>query len=138
MESKGLVRDEFNALRVEINGTRARAFWILCMGSFGVPIMAYIASTEARQVMPLVPLAALVLIIAYLTEVNNMMRAARYIRENIETDPDNAIGWEAWLEGNGHHRLMETLRRRSHRHSIHLLLHDSRACLEAAHGRHDR
>jgi len=107
METKGLVKEEFNTLREEIKMVRNRAFWILCMGLFGIPILTYLASDSERPVMLLVPFSALALLISYLTEQSNMMRAARYIRERIETDSENGLGWEDWLESSTRHRLLE-------------------------------
>lgn len=107
MDTKGLVRDEFNTLREEIKMVRNRAFWILCMGLFGIPILVYLASDTEKPVILLVPFSALALLIAYLTEQNSMMRAARYIREHIETNAENGLGWEDWLESGAGHRALE-------------------------------
>jgi len=107
METKGLVRDEFNTLRNEIKATRARLFWIMGMGVFGIPILTYAASHVGDSVMLLVPFSVLVLIVGYLDEWSNMIRAARYIRESLESNPDLALGWETWLESRGELRSME-------------------------------
>ncbi len=107
METKELVKEEFNTLRDEIKATRARLFWLVGMGLFGIPILTYFASDADKPVMLLVPFSALVLIVGYLTEQNNMMRAARYIRERIESDGKHSLGWEAWLESRPGQRVME-------------------------------
>jgi hypothetical protein len=107
METNGLVKQEFITLRDEIRATRYRLFWIVAMALFGVPILTYVASTAAAFVMLLVPFSVLALIIVFLSEQNVMMRAGRYIRERIEADPEQKLGWEAWLESRSELRLME-------------------------------
>jgi len=107
METNELIRDEFNTLRDEIKATRARAFILLIIGLFGIPLLTYFAAGAEKPVMLLVPFSVLALIIAYLDELGNTMRAARYIREKIEPNADNALGWEAWLESRPGMRSLE-------------------------------
>lgn len=113
MEMKGLFRDEFIALREEIKATKARLFWIVVMGLFGVPLLAYVASRGdmASQghmfVWLLLPYSVLVLILMFLAEQSSMMRAGRYIREKIESNAEHLVGWEAWVESLPQFRYMD-------------------------------
>ena len=91
-------RDEFLTLREEIKASRSRLFWIVTMGLFGVPILSYLAYDAAKLVWLLVPYSVLLLIVMFVLEQSNMMRAGRYIRERIELGTFKIEGWEAWLE----------------------------------------
>jgi hypothetical protein len=98
METKGLIRDEFMTLRDEIKATKARLFWIVVVGLFGVPLLTSLASKGDMFVWLLLPYSVLVLILMFLAEQGSMMRAGRYIRERIEATTDHELGWEAWVE----------------------------------------
>ena len=107
MEAKPLLRDEFNSLRMEIKATKARLFWVVLAGLFGIPLLAYIASQGDMFVWLLLPFSVLVLILVFLSEQSSMMRAGRYIRERIETQPETGTGWESWVESLPQFRYMD-------------------------------
>lgn len=107
MELSELTREEYVTLRDEIKATRFRAFCFEVVGLIGVPILVYLACQVNKELSQIVPFSALAIIVAYLAEMSNMMRAARYIRENIEKKSGGALGWEAWLESRGELRHME-------------------------------
>ncbi len=107
MDPKGLLRDEFITLREEIKATKARLFWIVMAGLFGVPALAYIASQGDMFVWLLLPFSVLVLILVFLSEQSSMMRAGRYIRERIECEKEMSLGWEAWVESLPQFRYMD-------------------------------
>jgi hypothetical protein len=44
------------------------------------------------------PFLLLGVMLAYVSEQNNIARAGRYLREAIETRIENVVGWEHWLE----------------------------------------
>ncbi|HRX83884.1 MAG TPA: hypothetical protein P5572_02570 [Phycisphaerae bacterium] len=100
-------RDEFLTLREEIKASRSRLFWIVTMGLFGVPVLSYLAYDAARLVWLLVPYSVLLLIVMFVLEQSNMMRAGRYIRERVEQGVFKVEGWEAWLESSMRTRLIE-------------------------------
>ena len=91
METRGLIRDEFVTLRDEIKATKARLFWIVLAGLFGVPLLTYLASKGDMFVWLLLPYSVLVLILMFLSEQGSMMRAGRYIRERIEADRKSVV-----------------------------------------------
>ncbi|MCP4247014.1 MAG: hypothetical protein GY778_08180 [bacterium] len=107
MEPQGLLRDEFVTLRDEIRATKARLFWIVVLGLFGVPLLAYLASQAHLFVWLLLPFSVLALILMFLAEQSSMMRAGRYIREKIETDAECSAGWEQWVESLPQFRFMD-------------------------------
>lgn len=106
MDTSYFRRDEFLTLREEIKATRARLFWIVAMGLFGVPMLSYFAN-EVRYVWLLVPYSVLLLIVVFVLEQSNMMRAGRYIRIRLESETFQVEGWETWLESNLSTRLIE-------------------------------
>ncbi len=63
-------------------------------------LAAYISSNQpAALANAAIPVAILVLVMAYATEQNAIIRAGRYLREQIEPAED-VTGWENWLESN--------------------------------------
>lgn len=107
MNAERFHREEFVTLREEIKASRSRLFWIVTMGLFGVPALSYLAYDAEKLVWLLVPYSVLLLIVMFVLEQSNMMRAGRYIRERIEQGAFKVDGWEAWLESNLRTRLIE-------------------------------
>jgi len=106
MKDNGVLMKQFETLRDEIIATKARLYWTVALGVFGIPFISYLASDGERYVWLLVPYSVLILIVVFVAEQNAMMRAGRYIRERIEPHLDD-IGWEGWLEASEESRLME-------------------------------
>lgn len=106
MQSDDFLRDQFLSLRDEIKATKARLFWIVTFGLFGVPVLAYFSSLGEEYVSMLVPYFILVLVIMFVAEQNALMRAGRYIREQIEPKATEN-GWESWLESRNDLRMMD-------------------------------
>lgn len=107
MDTMPTLRDEFTSLREEIKATKARIFWILMIGLIGVPVLAYLATLAEFYVWLLLPFSVLLLIVVFLSEQGSMMRAGRYIREQIEGKGENAPRWEGWLESRPQFRLAD-------------------------------
>ena len=85
----------FQTLRDEIKETKSRIFRVLMAGIIGAPILTYFAVKSESQLLLLVaPLLILLLVVLYLAEQNELMRAGRYIRENVETSEND---WEHWI-----------------------------------------
>ena len=85
----------FQSLREEIKATKARIFFIIMTGILGAPVLTYFAMSEQTHLLLLLaPFLVMVLLVLYYAEQNMVMRAGRYIRENLEhSDRD----WEHWL-----------------------------------------
>lgn len=113
MERQAFLQSTFETLRDEIKATKARLFWIVAMGLFGVPVIVALAVNEklaegtSKFVSLLIPYLVLVLIIMFLSEQNALMRAGRYLKEHVEPNVDNVTGWETWLGRHDDLRLMD-------------------------------
>lgn len=107
MQAEQFLQQQFTALRQEIMARQMRMFWIAVMGLLGLPMLTYFAATGTWIVLLLVPYFVLVLIIMFVAEHNEMMRAGRYIREHIEPSVGYSPGWEKWLESNPQFRILE-------------------------------
>ena len=107
MDRQQFLHEQFVALRREIHARQTRMFWIVVIGLLGVPLLTLLASDTGQLVWILLPYIVLVLIIAFLAEQNTMMRAGRYIREQIEPNCGVDMGWETWLESRPEFRLIE-------------------------------
>jgi len=109
MDKKEFLREQFITLRDEAKATKARLFWILALGLFGVPLITYLAENAERCqfLSPMIPYLVIVLLVMFLAEQNALMRAGRYVREQIEPNVGHSPGWEAWLETSPMLRLMD-------------------------------
>lgn len=107
MNRDEFLKAQYQALRGEIDQRQQRLFWIVTIGLLGVPILTYLAADTDRMVWLLMPYFVLVVLVLFLKEQNGMMRAGRYIREQIEPHIDHKPGWEEWLESRHQWRLME-------------------------------
>ncbi len=99
------LKQEFLALRKEILDSKSRAFWILVVGIVLIVSASYLAvahpSTFAN---PAIPIVLLVLVLAFIVEQNGIIRAGRYLREQVEPNIQDTMGWERWLESNRSYR----------------------------------
>lgn len=107
MDKQEFLKSHFQTLREEIKAIKTRSFWIVAMGLFGVPVLTYMAQGASKYVSLLVPYLVLVIIIMFLAEQNALMRAGRYIREMVEPQIPQTVGWEAWLESRRDLRMMD-------------------------------
>ena len=107
MDRREFLKANFETLRDEIKATKARIFWTVAMGLFGVPILIKLAEGSGKFVSLLVPYLVLVVIILFLSEQNALMRAGSYIRQVIEPSVGDAVGWEEWLGTRSELRLMD-------------------------------
>jgi hypothetical protein len=107
MESDAFLLHQFNTIRDEIKAVKARSFWIVAIGLFGVPIITFLAGFTEKFVSLLVPYVVLVTIILFVAEQSALMRCGRYIRQVIEPNFKSIVGWEAWLESRKDLRLMD-------------------------------
>ncbi len=107
MEKDQFLLQTYLTLREEIKCTKARLFWIIVMGLFGVPLISYASQHADKFVSLLVPYLILAIIILFFCEQNALMRAGRYIKEEVEPQLSERGSWEAWLESRGQLRLLD-------------------------------
>lgn len=110
MERQEFLLQQFLTLRDEIKSTKQRLFLIVFIGLIAVPLIAYLAQSQATSfgyVAPMLPFLVLVLTVLFFAEQNALMRCGHFIRANIEPQIMNAPGWETWLESKPDLRLMD-------------------------------
>jgi hypothetical protein len=107
MNREEFLTAQYHALRSEIDQRQMRMFWTATLGLLGVPVLTYLAADTQRMVWLLMPYFVLVVLLLFIKEQNGMMRAGRYIREQIEGNIEHQPGWEAWLESRNEWRMME-------------------------------
>ncbi len=108
MDKQDFVREQYLALRAEINDIKARLFKTVGLGLVVVPVLTFMAEMEdVRFVGPIIPFVVMVLTILFVSEENALMRCGRYIRERIEPLIEEGAGWEAWLESQPKLRTMD-------------------------------
>jgi len=107
MDHNEFITQQFIALRREIEGRQARLFWIVVIGLLGLPFLScFVLGANSRSWI-ILPFFVQALIILFLAQQSQMMRAGRYIREFLERDVDFSPGWETWLESRSELRLMD-------------------------------
>jgi hypothetical protein len=108
MEERQVLIQQFQALRSEIDGAKARMFRIAVLGALGIPVLIYLAEKpDAGFLAPILPFAVLVLSMLFMHEQHSLMRCGRYMRERIEPLIEEGAGWEAWLESQPYLRVMD-------------------------------
>ncbi len=101
MDDNEFLKQQFIALRAEIQASKSRALWIVMVGIFLVVAAAYLSTVKPRIfASAAIPFSLLMLILAYTVEQNGIIRAGRYIRDHIEPAFKNEKGWEDWLSSN--------------------------------------
>jgi hypothetical protein len=108
MSREEFLRQQYLTLRDEITRAKARSFWMLIAGAVFIPLASFAAdelsSTFANACVPFI---VLVIILAFTVEQHTIIRAGRYIREQIEPQIEGVTGWECWLESNRKLREMD-------------------------------
>ena len=98
MTSNEFLKQQYVALRSEIDASTSRMFWLLIIGMGLVMLSGYMATenpyTFANAGLPFFLLA---IMIAFINEQNNINRAGRYLREVVEPSIPDVTGWEEWL-----------------------------------------
>ena len=108
MERIDFIKEQYHALRQEIDHTKGRLFRTVWLGVVVVPVLTYLAELpDGRFVGPVIPFVVLVLSMLFLSEQHALMRCGRYIRERIEPLIEEGAGWEAWLESQPELRTMD-------------------------------
>jgi hypothetical protein len=99
MATDDFMKQQYLTLRDEIRESKARIFWLLISGMFLVMVAGYLAAEHPSAFAnAAIPLLLLGLMLAFVSEQNNIARAGRYLRETVEPRIENMVGWEHWLE----------------------------------------
>jgi quinol-cytochrome oxidoreductase complex cytochrome b subunit len=105
MSADDFMKHEYLTLRDEIRESKARIFWLLIAGMILVMTAGYLAAEHPSALAnPAIPFLLLGIMLAYVSEQNNIARAGRYLRETVEPRIENLVGWEHWLESKPHLR----------------------------------
>lgn len=94
----------YQSLREEIIERLNRSFTVVTSTLVGVPsvVLAGRFLEEMYSMGAALLLLAPILVVTagffYVSEFNGVMRAGRYLRENIEPTFTGVLGWESWLE----------------------------------------
>ncbi len=108
METQDFLLEQYRALRKEITATKTRLFRIVIVGTIVVPVLTFMAEMpESRFVGPILPFAVLVLTILFVADEQALMRCGRYIRERVEPQVMDCVGWESWLESQTNLRVLD-------------------------------
>jgi len=107
MDHDDFLTHQFTSLRREIESLQARGFWVIFVGLLGTPVLSHFLLNASTPVWVTLPFFLLGLIVLFLAQQHHMMRAGRYIRENIEKKTANQLGWEQWLESRAELRLFD-------------------------------
>ena len=100
MEKETFILEQFRALRSEMDATKSRLFKLSGVALALVPTAQYISYTNRslHLLILLLPLLVIALAFLYMSESHSAMRIGRYIRQNIEPQIEDVLGWENWLE----------------------------------------
>lgn len=105
MSTDQFMLQQFLTLRDEIRDSKARIFWLLIIGTVLVIAAGFMAAEfPAAFANAAIPFLLLGLMLAFVSEQNNISRAGRYLREVVEPRIENLDGWEHWLETKPHLR----------------------------------
>ena len=98
MTSEEFMKQQFLALRTEIDDSTSRMFWLLIIGMGMVMLSGYMISENPSSFGNVgLPFFLLAILIAFINEQNNISRAGKYLREVIEPNYPDITGWEKWL-----------------------------------------
>ncbi len=101
MSDPDFMRQQYITLREEIREGKARIFKLLVLGTLLIPAAGFVASEHGSTFASAsMPFMVLVLMLAFVLEQNSIVRAGRYLKENIEPHVHGIVGWERWLESN--------------------------------------
>ena len=99
MATDDFMKQQYLTLRDEIRESKARIFWLLIIGMVLVMAAGYLAAEHPSAFAnAAIPFLLLGLMLAFVSEQNNIARAGRYLRETVEPRIENLVGWEHWLE----------------------------------------
>lgn len=98
MSSNEFMKQQFLALRAEIDESTTRMFWLVLIGMGMVMLSGYMISENPASFGNIgLPFFLLAILIAFINEQNNISRAGKYLREVVEPSYPEVTGWEKWL-----------------------------------------
>ena len=101
MDKTEFLKNQFVSLREEIAESKKRVFQTMGFGLVVVPGSHFLAQAYALDTVTLsLPILVIVVSLVYLSENNAIMRCGRYIKQHIEPEINDTIGWEQWIEDN--------------------------------------
>ena len=99
MNTDEFLKSQYVSLRDEIRESKAHIFWLLIVGMILVMSAGYLAAEHPSAFAnAAIPFLLLALMLAYISEQNNIARAGRYLREVVEPRIQDLMCWEHWLE----------------------------------------
>jgi hypothetical protein len=96
MDRNEFIMQQSVALRREIESREARSFWIVVVGLLGFPLLSYLLVEASDRGCVILPFLVLVLIMLFIAQQNQMMRAGRYVRELLESRLEPSPGQAIW------------------------------------------
>jgi uncharacterized membrane protein YfcA len=99
MNTDDFLKSQYVSLRDEIRESKAHIFWLLIVGMALVLAAGYLAAEHPSAFAnAAIPFLLLALMLAFISEQNNIARAGRYLREIVEPRIQDLTCWEHWLE----------------------------------------
>jgi uncharacterized membrane protein YfcA len=99
MNTDDFLRNQYLTLRDEIRESKTHIFWLLLAGMLLVLAAGYLAAEHPSAFAnAAIPFLLLALMLAFVSEQNNIARAGRYLREVVEPRIQDLTCWEHWLE----------------------------------------
>jgi uncharacterized membrane protein YfcA len=99
MNTDEFLRNQYLTLRDEIRESKTHIFWLLLSGMLLVMAAGYLAAEHPSAFAnAAIPFLLLALMLAFVSEQNNIARAGRYLREVVEPRIQDLTCWEHWLE----------------------------------------
>jgi uncharacterized membrane protein YfcA len=99
MNTDEFLKSQYLTLRDEIRESKSHIFWLLISGMVLVLAAGYLAAEHPSAFAnAAIPILLLALMLAFISEQNNIARAGRYLREIVEPRIQDLMCWEHWLE----------------------------------------
>mgnify|MGYP006908201682 CR=1 FL=1 len=99
MSTDEFLKHQYLTLRAEISESKSRIFWLVIIGVALVLISGYLAAEHPSAFAnAAIPFLLLGLMMSFIAEDNNISRAGRYLREQVEPKIKDLNCWEHWLE----------------------------------------
>ena len=99
MTTDEFMKQQYLTLRAEISESKSRIFWLVIIGVALVLVSGYLAAEHPSAFAnAAIPFLLLGLMMSFIAEDNNISRAGRYLREEVEPQIHDITCWEHWLE----------------------------------------